>query len=166
MSKRIITLGTWDGKPIEWIVLKEESFGTLVLSKNILFTRRFDKYRNHNGNKWDKCELREFLNNDFFEIAFSNDDKQRIVYALILGDECPNTKDNVFLLSTSEALSLFDSDNERAANNYWSLRSPHQDGLEYTSHVRRDGVVKNKSSDCTYTDCSYGIRPAMYIREK
>lgn len=24
MSRRSITLGTWDGKPIEWLVLKEE----------------------------------------------------------------------------------------------------------------------------------------------
>ena len=27
MSKRIVTLGTWDGKPIQWIVLKENKLG-------------------------------------------------------------------------------------------------------------------------------------------
>ena len=166
MSKRTITLGTWDGKPIEWIVLKEESFGTLVISKSILFNRRFDKYRNHSGNKWDRCELREYLNSDFFEKAFTNIEKRSVVYALILGDECPNTKDNIFLLSYSEASSLFNGDSDRKMGSIWSLRSPHKDGLEYTSHVESNGVVLNKSSRCTYTDNSYGIRPAMYIREK
>lgn len=43
MSKRIITLGKWEGNPIEWIVLKEESFGTLVISKDMLFSYRFNQ---------------------------------------------------------------------------------------------------------------------------
>ena len=166
MNRQIIKLGTWDGKPIEWIVLKEEDFGTLVISKSILFSKRFDKQRNHSGNKWDECELRQYLNNDFFEKAFNDVEKRSVVYALILGDECPNTKDNIFLLSCSEASSLFNGDSDRSMGSIWSLRSPHHDGLEYTSHVRGDGVVKNKSSDCTYTDCPYGIRPAMYVRDK
>ena len=38
MSKRVITLGTWNGNPIEWIVLKEDGFQTLVVSKWPLFS--------------------------------------------------------------------------------------------------------------------------------
>ena len=37
MSKRIVTLGTWDGKPIQWIVLKESKLGSVVISKDVLF---------------------------------------------------------------------------------------------------------------------------------
>ena len=32
MSKRIVTLGTWDGKPIQWIVLKESKLGSVVIN--------------------------------------------------------------------------------------------------------------------------------------
>ena len=74
MSRRIITLGTWDGKPIEWIVLKEEDFGTLVLSKNILFQSKFDD----SSNIWKDSYIRRYLNNDFFN-HFTNLEKKEFL---------------------------------------------------------------------------------------
>lgn len=163
MSKRTITLGKWDGQPIEWLVLKEDEFKTLVISKDILFFRRFDSRRSNSGNMWDTCELRSFLNVDFYNNAFSNAEQKKIINCKISGEEFPTTKDNIFILSVKEATNLFSSNDERRLGNIWSLRSKHCDGLQYTSHVREDGVVKDISSSCTYTDNSYGIRPAMYI---
>ena len=160
MSRRSITLGTWDGKPIKWLVLKEEGFASLVVSRDILFNRRFDQYRNHTGNKWDKCELRSFLNSDFYINAFEDNEKKKVMNCLI-GEF--KVKDNVFLLNSEQAELLTSS--ERNKGCIWSLRTPHGDGLEYTSHVRSDGVIKCVSSECTYTDNSYGIRPGMWIKE-
>ena len=42
MSKCIIMLGTWDSKPIEWIVLKEENSALFCVSKDILFRHCFN----------------------------------------------------------------------------------------------------------------------------
>ncbi len=76
MSKRIITLGTWDGKPIEWIVMKEESFGTLVLCMDAIC------YMNLSWNgTWASCNFRTELNGHFFSAAFTEDERKRL-YAL------------------------------------------------------------------------------------
>ena len=104
MSKRIITLGTWDGKPIEWIVLKEESFGSLVISKLPLFSMKLSW-----EGTWASCNFRKELNGNFFTKAFTNDEKKKIVCSLLTPE---STKDNVFLLSDSEANTLM-SQSER-----------------------------------------------------
>lgn len=160
MSKRQITLGTWEGKPIKWIVLKEQDGRALVVSRDILFNRRFDQYRDHNGNKWDNCELRSFLNSDFYINAFKDYEKKKVINSLI---EEFKVKDNVFLLNSEQAELL--SSNERNKGCIWSLRTPHGDGLEYTSHVTSNGEIKCISSQFTYTDIAYAIRPAMWIKE-
>lgn len=164
MSKRVITLGTWNGNPIEWIVLKEDDFSALVVSKNVLFTKRFDSGRSNSGNKWDTCEIRRYLNDSFYNDVFSKEEQKRIINCKILGEGFKDTKNNIFLLSANEASDFMTKD-ERKTNNIWSLRTIHYDGLQYTSHVNADGVVKDRSSECTYTDNSYWIRPAMYVKE-
>lgn len=50
MSKRQITLGTWNEEPIEWIVLKEQDGRALVVSEDILFEQYFNSDYN-NGNQ-------------------------------------------------------------------------------------------------------------------
>ena len=50
MSKRQITLGTWNEEPIEWIVLKEQDWRALVVSEDILFEQYFNSDYN-NGNQ-------------------------------------------------------------------------------------------------------------------
>ncbi|MDO5150551.1 MAG: DUF6273 domain-containing protein [Oscillospiraceae bacterium] len=164
MSKRVITLGTWEGKPIEWIVLKEDRDKALVITKSILFNRSFDNQRSNNGNMWNNCRLREYLNNEFFNLCFNESEKKRIMNTKISGEEFPETKDDIFVLSCDEALHYFNSDAERVSTGIWSLRSKHLDGLQYTSHVDFNGLVKNRSSSSTYTDHAYGIRPAMYMK--
>ena len=72
MGKRIITLGKWNDKPIEWFVLKKEKFGTLVISRYALFSL---DCRN-NGNTvmdWEYSVLREYLNKEFYSKASEAD---------------------------------------------------------------------------------------------
>lgn len=117
MSKRVIKLGTWDGNPIEWIVLKEDDFSALVVSKNVLFPRRFDP----SSNDWNNSEIRAYLNGDFFRQAFTDEDRKSIVNTFVEG-----RKTDVFLLSKSEAESYM-SGNELTASSWWWLRSPYPD---------------------------------------
>ena len=77
MSRRSITLGTWDGKPIEWLVLKEEGLATLVISRYPLLSHKFNENTN-DGNRWDSSSLRKYLNNEFYKQAFNEERILRI----------------------------------------------------------------------------------------
>lgn len=152
MSKRVITLGTWNGNPIEWIVLKENDFSALVVSKNVLFTRRFDP----SSNDWNNSEIRAYLNGDFFRQAFTDEDRKSIVNTFVEG-----RKTDVFLLSKGEAASYM-SGAELTASYRWWLRS-------YSSYDNnRSWNIFGVNGEFDYYGVvydSYGIRPAMYVKE-
>lgn len=149
MSKRVITLGSWNGNPIEWIVLKEDDFSALVVSKNVLFTRIFDP----NSNDWNNSEIRAYLNGDFFRQAFTDEDRKSVVNAFVDG-----RKTDIFLLSKSEAESYM-SRSELNTGSYWWLRS-------YYNHYGLSGWgVDNNGNLVTLGGYNtYGIRPAMYVK--
>lgn len=113
MSKRIVTLGTWDGKPIQWIVLKESKLGSVVISKDFLFTRQFDS----KNRDWPDSDIRAYLNREFFQQAFRAEERKRIINTIIDGK-----KTDIFLLSKEEAENWMTS-NERCGTGTWFLRS-------------------------------------------
>ncbi len=109
--------------PIEWQVIGTRDGHTLLLSKYALDCKLYDGNRN---TTWEKCTLRSWLNDEFYNTAFSASDKERIVtahnenlksysfYSLSKSaivteilDETP-TDDKVFLLSKAEAENYFD----------------------------------------------------------
>lgn len=149
MSKRVITLGTWNGNPIKWIVLKEDDFSALVVSKNILFTRRFDP----NYNDWNNSEIRTYLNGDFFRQAFTDEDRKSVVNTFVEG-----RKTDVFLLSKGEVASYM-SGAELTASSWWWLRSPYPN-YNYGSW----GVASGGSFSDNCVGGTYGVRPAMYVK--
>lgn len=150
MSKRVITLGTWNGNPIEWIVLKEDDFSALVVSKNILFTRRFDP----NYNDWNNSEIRTYLNGDFFRQAFTDEDRKSIVNTFVEG-----RKTDVFLLSKNEAESYM-SGAELTANFEWWLRSTYP-RYNFSSW----GIDSGGSFNYFDVFRIHGVRLAMYVKE-
>ena len=149
--KRIITLGTWDGKPIEWIVASKHKFTFLVL-KNNLFNRLYDR----SSSNWKTSDIRNFLNGDFFNKAFSDDEKKAIIN-VYLNDA--KTKDNVFLLSVDEFRSL-DSETQAFDGNCWYATRTTVDATRVHDVEATDSVSSRSVGD---TLC---IRCAMYIREK
>lgn len=76
-----------------------------MVSKQILFAKRFDS----SSNNWANSELRNYLNGEFFEQAFTPKEKQCIVNSILT--DVNNTKDDVFLLSTDE-ISLLENDQQ------------------------------------------------------
>lgn len=150
MSKRVITLGTWSGNPIEWIVLKEDDFSALVVSKNVLFTREFDP----SSNDWNNSEIRAYLNGNFFRQAFTDEDRKSVVNIFVEG-----RKTDVFLLSEGEAKSYM-SGSELTASSLWWLRSPYPHYNDCSYIVNSDGGFIGN-----YDHYAYGIRPAMYVKE-
>lgn len=155
MSKRVITLGTWNGNPIEWIVLKEDDFSALVISKQILLNCLFNNNQS-DGDRWETSRIRNYLNYTFYNQAFNENEKKRIVNVYL---HDPNgTKDNVFCLSESEA-NQYMTTAERCSTNTWWLRSPHS-GRE-ARNVGQNGSIASNG----WVDSNYGVRPAVYVKE-
>lgn len=158
-------------QPIEWLVLSREEDRILVVSKYALYANRFDR----SSNNWEKSEVRKWLNGEFYNKAFSNREKEYIIFSN-LSDV--GTTDNVFLLSKEDAERYFANDSERQCkpteylvkkHNWnetnegyvcWWLRSP---GLDFSFNIYD---VSNKGIIHTYS-VNYDfnvVRPALYIK--
>lgn len=171
---------TSNGKEsIEWLVLAKKDNKLLVISQRVLDCQPFNtKYENAT---WENCTLREWLNEDFFNAAFSEGEKTMIPMVTVSADKNPYyntasgnaTQDKVFLLSITEANRYFKSDEVRACvltsyakNNGaytkggWWLRSPGHSqnfavSVNYGGNIDSYGDVVVFDSNC--------VRPAMWI---
>lgn len=150
MSKRIVTLGTWDGKPIQWIVLKESKLGSVVISKDGLFEMPFDSQ----NRDWSDSDIRAYLNREFFQQAFRAEEQKRIINTIIDGK-----KTDIFLLSKEEAENWMTS-NERNCSRNWSLRSRYNS--DCIDVVYALGILGDRFN-CIGRGAEYPIRPAFIL---
>lgn len=187
----IIVFGTYEqdnnisnGKEnIEWLVLAKENNRVFVISDKVLDCQPY--HPSWSDVTWETCSLRKWLNNDFINSAFSDDEKVKIPTVTVSADKNPKyntnpgnaTKDKVFLLSIVEAEKYFSSDSARqcsptdyaVANGasesndnicWWWLRSSgcNQD---YAAFVYSNG---NIFEDGYYIlNSHHAVRPAMWI---
>lgn len=183
----IITFGNYEGESIKWIVLISVKNKLLLLSERVLDFAPFnDDYK---CVTWETSSLRKYLNGEFFDRIFSDEEKSKIERVIIKKDvKCKSdgvndTTDRVFLLNVNEAKKLFDSDSDRIAfaTEYakkkcgndmdlfvnsetggvqWWLRSP--GGSDSTAAcVIGSGWIYDMGHGMTHTNI--GIRPAIWI---
>lgn len=96
-------------EPIEWYVLYADDSRALLISRYCLFSEVYSK--DWQKTTWDKCNLRDYLNDDFYNTAFSSSERNAILKSTVAQEKNPvyrtsageNTTDHVFLLSYSEA---------------------------------------------------------------
>lgn len=105
--------------PIEWIVLDKKDDKVFLFSKYILDLKNFnDEYIE---TSWAECSLRKWINNEFYDIAFSSEEKKKILKTTNVNKgykEAPfydtkdskDTVDKVFLLSQDEINIYFKND--------------------------------------------------------
>lgn len=175
---------TKNGKEaIEWLVLEVKDGKALVISKYALDVRQY-----HTSNAyvtWKICTLRNWLNDEFINTAFSADEKEMIPTVTVLPDGNPDyttdpgytTRDRVFLLSMTEAKHYFGSDDARqcrptgyataniSEKNYsdfcrWWLRTPGST-QESATYVDDYGIIDEEGSVVELDYCA--VRPAMWI---
>ncbi len=107
-------------EPIEWLVLAREGNKALLISRYALDSRPYNS--RYADITWETCTLREWLNGEFYDGAFSTYEKTRILTAKITADKNPlhltdpggDTQDKLFLLSITEAQKYFKTDAARA----------------------------------------------------
>ena len=98
-------------EPIEWLVLQEKGDKVLLVSRYGLDCKQY--HDECVPTTWKNCSLREWLNHDFLETAFSEEEKQQIETSEVVNDNNGNTWDKVFCLSETEAHHYFDYDNDK-----------------------------------------------------
>ena len=174
---------TSNGKEnIEWLVLAKENNRVLVISDKALDCQTYNS--SITSVTWETCTLRKWLNNDFINAAFSDDEKAMIPTVTVSADKNPKyntnpgnaTKDKVFLLSIVEAEKYFSSDEARMCvpteyaisngtsdsytNCWWWLRSP---GIsqDLAASVYFDGDVNEYGNNVNCANLA--VRPALWI---
>jgi hypothetical protein len=169
-------------KPIEWQVLKKEGSRLFLLCCYGMESRPYNVEQE--DVTWENCTLRTWLNKDFYEHAFNEEEQELVVQTLVKAEKNPNyntdagsdTLDKVFILSSSEVHKYFHG--HRAACSatpyaqrhgalegkrgkcYWWLRTPGY--YQYDSaYVDSEGNVHVFGDYVNYLDTV--VRPAIWI---
>ena len=143
----------------------------LVISKYGLEVRRFDSC----SNNWRNSEIRQWINNDFYNKAFNEKEKKLIIGPSIL-ESLLGLGDKIFLLTEEEAKKYFAMDesrkckateyavkngaykNDEGYTNWW-LRSPTL-WLISVYYIDNVGKISYNKVD----NDNYAVRPAMWIK--
>ena len=138
-----IKFGKNKGKDIEWLIIDENKEEYLLLSKYILDARAYNV--EDVDVDWEKSTLREYLNNEFYNIAFSNAEKKKIISDRLNNNvkkdvglvEKSDTEDKVYLLSIADVEKYFyktDGDNKFIK----SLATKKQDDIDINIKVNEN----------------------------
>ena len=119
---------------------------------------------------WEQCSLRKWLNGEYYEKAFSEEEKAAIQECELKNPDNPkygtkggnDTRDRIFPLSIDEAEKYFKDDMDRATGSWWWLRSPGGE-QDYASIVLVDGVLGSYTSAGIH---KITVRPAFRINLK
>lgn len=95
---------------VSWYVLDETEDALMLLSVEVLDGKRYHEKSEMVG--WKDSSLREWLNGEFFETAFSEQERNRIIQKEVVNNFGDNSKDLVTLLSTKECMEYFGIDPE------------------------------------------------------
>lgn len=184
-----VTLGSYyiedttKKSPLKWKILSIENDKALLVSQQGIEGKRYNEAP---GNTvWENSSLRNWLNTNFYNDAFTDEEKKLILTSDIINyknvryrtENGGNTSDNIFLLSIEEAERFFVSDEERtlvptplaksrgvfvdkSGNSWWWLRSS---GCvqSYAADVDYGGDIDSYGSNRYHAiNC---VRPALWI---
>ena len=183
-----VTLGTYAGKKIEWIVLDTGDNGALIITKEGLDAKQMDDETGTVENIWEDCDLRSWLNGEFYKESFSEDEQKKINKSKVVFEKSSaeyvfardgvDTEDYIFILSYKEAKKYFKSDDSRICpltseartnggyEDYkdsckWWLRTNAAYKNSYVFVSEKGEINPDKGASCYATDVC--IRPVMWV---
>ena len=110
-------------------------------------------------NDWRHSDLREWLNSEFINEAFSEGEQKYILSSRIPGNGWFNaTNDRIFVLSLNELQKYADNSIDVKCDSPWWLRGPCSESN--CTAVNRDGTVSLIPTD----DDSCGVRVALWVK--
>ena len=150
-------------EPIEWLVLEVSGNEAFLVSRYGLDCKQY--HHQNTSITWEDCDLRKWLNHDFLNGAFTEEEQQRIKLSEVANYDNReygtrggnNTHDRFFCLSLAEAERYFKNSSERQCRPtalakahgayssddgycWWWLRSPGISQLN-ASFVTTDGAL-------------------------
>ena len=93
---------------IEWLIIDVSDTDVLLISKHGLDCVKYNSIKEEVT--WETCSLRKWLNDTFFNEAFTIEEKQKIISSSVPAEKMPKynvnpgneTNDNVFILNGNE----------------------------------------------------------------
>lgn len=186
----VVTFGTYEqdgvynngSEPIEWIVLDRRGSQALLLSRYGLDVQPY--HHTSTAVNWSGSSVRQWLQNDFYNEAFSAEEQAMIITthnstpinSNNAGSPGPDTYDTVFLLSFTEATQYLPTPEDRmvkatsyalmrgagtnySQNGYWWLRSYADGSRKKVLMINSQGNVYASYMD----DYQALVRPAIWI---
>lgn len=170
---------------IEWLVLDVVADRALIISKYCLDCQPYDE---DCFNEWEGSSLRKWMNDAFYNTAFSSKEQNNILLSDITNPgndmydvySSRNTSDKLFALSMDEAGEYFSDDSQRLAaptkyakkqgaevmkngNCNWWLRTAgsHNSMNNFSTYVSDEGWISDFGEGAGHKNI--GVRPAMWI---
>jgi hypothetical protein len=116
-SEGTMVFGNYRGEPLGWLILAQEGEKALVIAAKSIDIKQFHEVYEWNVDAaWETSSLRQWLNNDFYNEAFSESEQARIQETMVSNFqpdsyiEYNDTNDKVFVLSTDEVNQELDKD--------------------------------------------------------
>ena len=168
-----VRFGRLNGRPVQWIVLKQKDNEYLLISKFGLDCRSFNT--TDTFITWDKCSLRTWLNVDFYNNTFNRSEQEKIIRHEVVASDNPiyrtvqgkNTNDKIFILNIKEYNQYFDIYNKwicRLFNGFkkqcW-LRNSGKDNTR-AAFIGRSGSIHAGGS--RITSARNAVRPVMWVK--
>jgi len=97
-------------EPIQWRVLSNTNGELFVMAEKILDSKAYNQM--NTNVTWETCSMRSWLNNDFYNTAFSSTEKSEINTSTVVNADNPwngteggnNTNDKLYLLSYADTV--------------------------------------------------------------
>ena len=177
---RVINFGKYEqdgnvknGKEdIKWLIIEDTGSERLMISKDVLYAMPFDDKvdldENSFNQNWEKSSLRKWLNEDFFDTAFDEEEKKYVIAnvvknGLVFGvnnnyepvDIGFDTVDKVYILSKDEIRNYLGFEEDGACENYLAKPSAYAKNILDEEKQKEDIAVWHKEKEYDAIDDNY-----------
>ena len=161
-----VCFGSYENQPIRWKVIDQRGRMRMLLAEKPV--ARHPYHSIPTDTSWKDCDLRQWLNREFLEAAFTPAERAKITAVRVdnlrnakyYTNAGLNTMDRVYVLSEAEAQKYFPSEAERAGNGWWWLRTPGSNLFSAVA-VYDDGSIYEFGIHVHYEEG--GVRPALWV---
>lgn len=87
--------------PIEWIVLEKSEKEAFLVTKKIIDSHPY-KSQYPSSAAWAESDARQWVNDEFYSVAFSENEKNNIYTSNVINNRGENTTDKIYYLSVNE----------------------------------------------------------------
>ena len=155
----VFSWGNYNGNELNWLVLDKSMSNLTVISIGVIEELTYND--SEPDSTWSDSTLRVWLNTDFYENSFTDEEKLRINYANITALPEVPADDRIYLLSSEEYVEYQDIIDNHPESTAWWLRG---DGSDSNNDPDRTDIIDyqfNVGYNSGYVGDVHGVRPVM-----